>query len=29
MWQGKLNEATGESITLRGDGSYMVYGVYE
>ena len=29
MWQGTLNEATGESITLRGDGSYMVYGVYE
>ncbi|WP_278856704.1 hypothetical protein [Leyella stercorea] len=29
IWQGTLNEATGESITLRGDGSYMVYGVYE
>ncbi len=29
MWQGTLNEATGESITLHGDGSYMVYGVYE
>ena len=25
MWQGTLNEAVGSSITLDGDGDYMVY----
>lgn len=25
MWQGTLNEATGSSITLDGDGSYLVF----
>lgn len=25
MWQGTLNEATGDSITLDGDSSYMVF----
>ena len=25
MWQGTLNEAVGSSITLNGDGCYMVY----
>lgn len=25
MWQGTLNEATGDNITLDGDGSYMVF----
>ena len=27
-WQGTLNEATGDSITLRADGSYIVYFTY-
>ncbi len=29
LWQGTLNEALGESVTLRGDGSYIVYAVYK
>lgn len=29
MWQGTLNEATADSITLSGDGHYMVYLTHE
>ena len=28
-WQGTLNEATGNSITLHTDGSYIVYLTYQ
>lgn len=28
-WQGTLNEATGDTITLDGNGSYLVYRTYE
>lgn len=29
LWQGTLNEATGGSVTLHGDGLYLVYRTYE
>lgn len=29
LWQGTLNEALGESVTLRGDGNYIVYAAYK
>lgn len=29
MWQGTLNEATGDTITLRGDADYLVFLTYE
>ena len=28
-WQGTLNEATGDTFLLRGDGRYMVYRTYQ
>ena len=29
LWQGTLNEATGDTFLLRGDGCYMVYRTYQ